>query len=147
MNSMKLRTRLAMLLVLVALAAMPQSHASAAAGLSIELNKVEDSADKTCVAALVLRNDMSASLDRFSLDLYVFDADGVIARQMVLDLAPLRADKTTVVRFPILGRPCATIGRVLINDIPSCRSEATGKDLDCLASLTVSSRDRIGLIK
>lgn len=147
MNSVKLRNRLAALLIFVAFAAPPQSQAAAAAGLSIELNKVEDSADQTCVAALVLRNDMSASLDRFSLDLYVFDADGVIARQVVLDLAPLRAAKTTVVRFPILGQPCATIGRVLINDIPSCRSEATGEDLDCLASLTVSSRDRIGLIK
>ncbi len=147
MNLALFRGRLTALLILLGLALPPLSGAAAAPGLSIELNKAEDSADQSCIAALVLRNDMGVGLDRFSLDLYVFDSDGVISRQVVLDLAPLRAEKTTVVRFPLLGQPCANIGRVLVNDIPSCRSEATGENLDCVANLVVSSRDRIGLTK
>ncbi len=135
----------AALIIFLTLAGQPVSVGLAGPTLSIELNKVEDTDQKTCVAAFVLRNDLAASLDRFSLDLYIFDSDGIIARQLVLDLAPLRNDKTTVVRFPLLSQPCETIGRVLVNDIPSCRSAETGEDIDCLTALQVSSRDRIDL--
>ena len=137
----------ALALIAAALAGPAAAAGAAEPALTIELNKVEDSDQSTCVAAFVLRNDMAAALDRFSLDLYVFDSEGIIAQQLVLDLAPLRGQKTTVVRFPLLNRPCASIGRVLINDIPSCRSAATGEDLNCLAALSVSSRDRIALTK
>ena len=119
-------------------------------GLDIEINKAEDG-DGTCVVSLVVRNDMGQNLDRFSMDLYVFDSDGVIARQVLLDLAPLRGaqggTKTTVARFNLIARPCAEVSRVLVNDIPSCRGEAAGETLDCLAALTVSSRARIEMVK
>jgi hypothetical protein len=115
-------------------------------GLDIELNKAEDG-DGTCVASLVVRNDMGQTLDRFSMDLYVFDRDGVIARQVLLDLAPLRGDKTTVARFNLIAGPCAEVSRVLVNDIPSCRGAGSGETLDCLAALTVSSRGKIEMVK
>ncbi len=115
-------------------------------GLDIELNKAEDG-DGTCVASLVVRNDMGQTLDRFSMDLYVFDRDGVIARQVLLDLAPLRGDKTTVARFNLIARPCTEVSRVLVNDIPSCRGAGSGETLDCLAALTVSSRGKIEMVK
>ena len=115
-------------------------------GLDIELNKAEDG-DGTCVASLVVRNDMGQTLDRFSMDLYVFDSDGVIARQVLLDLAPLRGDKTTVARFNLIARPCVEVSRILVNDIPSCRGAGSGETLDCLAALTVSSRGKIEMVK
>ena len=119
-------------------------------GLDLELNKAEDG-DGACVVSLVVRNDMGQSLDRFSMDLYVFDSDGVIARQVLLDLAPLRGtqggSKTTVARFNLIARPCADISRILVNDIPSCRGEGAGEALDCLAALTVSSRAEIEMVK
>jgi hypothetical protein len=102
--------------------------------------------DGACVASLVVRNDMGHTLDRFSMDLYVFDRDGVIARQVLLDLAPLRGAKTTVARFNLIG-PCAEVSRILVNDIPSCRGEGSGETLDCLAALTVSSRGSIEMVK
>ena len=114
--------------------------------LEIELNKVEDN-DGACLASFVVRNRLGHTLDRFSMDLYVFDRDGVIARQVLLDLAPLRGDKTTVARFSLIKRPCGEISRILINDIPSCRSEGTGETLDCLDGLTVTSRGLIEMIK
>ncbi len=120
--------------------------AAAGPGLEIELNKAEDG-DGSCVASLVVRNDMGHTLDRFSMDLYVFDGDGVIARQVLLDLAPLRGAKTTVARFNLIAGPCAEVSRILVNDIPSCRGEDSGEALDCLAALTVSSRSSIEMVK
>ena len=114
--------------------------------LDIELNKAEDG-DGNCVVSLVVRNDMGQSLDRFSMDLYVFDLASVIARQVLLDLAPLRDDKTTVVHFNLIARPCAEVSRILVNDIPSCRGESSGETLDCLAALKVASRAKIEMVK
>jgi hypothetical protein len=115
-------------------------------GLDIELNKAEDG-DDACVASFVVRNAMGHTLDRFSMDLYVFDNDGVIARQVLLDLAPLRGNKITVARFNLIARSCGEVSRILINDIPSCRSAGSGDTLDCLAALTVSSRASIEMVK
>ncbi len=134
--------------VAAALIVMGWSGAVSAAepGLDIELNKAEDG-DGTCVASLVVRNDMGQTLDRFSMDLYVFDRDGVIARQVLLDLEPLRGDKTTVARFNLIARPCTEVSRILVNDIPSCRGAGSGETLDCLAALTVSSRGKLEMVK
>ena len=131
------------------LAIMASLGAPAPAGepsLEIELNKVEDNGG-ACLASFVVRNRLGHTLDRFSMDLYVFDSDGVIARQVRLDLAPLRGNKTTVLSFFLIERPCGEISRILINDIPSCRSEGTGETLDCLDGLTVTSRGLIEMIK
>ncbi len=133
-------------LVIVFLAGEAGTALAAEPGLEIELNTVEDNGG-SCLASFVVRNGLGHTLDRFSMDLFVFDRDGVIARQVLLDLAPLRNDKTTVARFSLIKRACADVGRILINDIPSCRSAATGEELDCLAGLAVSSRARIEMIK
>ena len=113
--------------------------------LDIELNKAVDSGDG-CLASFVVQNKLGQTLDRFSLDLFVFDKDGIIARQVLLDMAPLRKAKTTVANFSLIQIPCENIGKVLVNNIPSCRSE-DGDLLDCLADLKVSSRNRIELTK
>ncbi len=115
-------------------------------GIEIELNKVEDNGG-SCLASFVFRNRLGHTLNRFSMDLYVFDRDGVIARRVVLDLAPLRGDKITVAQFFLIERPCGEVSRILINDIPSCRSEGTGETLDCLDGLTVTSRSLIEMVK
>lgn len=130
----------------LALAAPGGAAPAAEPGLDIELNKVEDG-DSACIATLVIRNDLGHTLDRFSMDLYVFDGEGVITRQVLLDLAPLRGNKTTVARFNLIARPCAEVSRILVNDIPSCRGQGSGETLDCLAALAVSSRGRIEMVK
>ncbi len=113
--------------------------------IGIELNKVEDN-DGSCLASFVVQNNFGHTLDPFSLDLFVFDRDGIIARQVLLDLAPLGSD-TTVSEFRLIERPCAEISRVLINSIPFCQSSDTGDTLDCLSGLTVSSRSHVELVK
>lgn len=128
-------------LLTVGFAAAPGARA---AGLSIELNKIEDS-DGACLGTFVIGNGMGHSLDRFSLDLYIFDRDGVVARRVAIDLAPLRRDKTTVTRFPLIQSACDRVGRVLVNDIPACRSADSGEMLDCLTDLSLTSRAGVEL--
>ena len=113
--------------------------------LSIELNKLEE-IDGKCQASLVIDNRLGHALDRFNIDLFVFDRAGVIAHRVLVDLAPLRDDKTTVATFALVEGPCSGIGRVLVNDIPACRGES-GVDLDCVAALAVSSRAETPLAK
>ncbi|RMD65070.1 MAG: Tat pathway signal sequence domain protein [Alphaproteobacteria bacterium] len=140
------RTLLGWVVAGVATLSMIVAPAAAEPGLHIELNKTEDGG-QSCLASFVVRNQLGHTLDRFSLDLYVFDRNGVIIRQVLLDMAPLRNDKTTVARFALIDRPCADIGQLLVNSIPSCRAEESGQTLDCVGRLTVSSRDRIEMVK
>jgi hypothetical protein len=119
--------------------------AEAQDGLTIELNKVEDF-EGGCMASFVFQNNLGVTLDRFNLDLFLFDAKGVIMRRVTIDMAPLPNGKTRVAQFHLYNGPCADLGQVLVNDIPQCRAE-TGEPVDCLAGLKVSSRSAIALAK
>ena len=116
-----------------------------AGGLSIELNKAED-VDGGCVASFVFQNNLGATLDRFNLDLFLFDPQGVIVRRVTIDMAPLLDGKTRVAQFHLHNGGCAEVSRILVNDIPQCRAE-TGEPANCLAGLAVSSRSAIALTK
>ena len=114
-------------------------------GLTIELNKTED-LDGGCMASFVFQNNLGATLDRFNVDLFLFDPEGVIVRRVTIDMAPLPNGKTRVAQFHLHSGACVGLGRILVNDFPQCRAE-TGAQLDCLAGLTVSSRSAIALAK
>lgn len=142
------RRALAGFAVIVALDAVVfpvASPAGAEGGLAIELNKVED-VDGGCMASFVFQNNLGATLDRFNLDLFLFDAKGVILRRVTIDMAPLPNGKTRVAQFHLHGGPCAELSRILVNDFPQCRAESGGP-VDCLAGLSVSSRSAIELTK
>jgi hypothetical protein len=117
----------------------------AAQTLDIELNKLEDIEGK-CAASLVLTNRMSETLEQVRFDLYVFGQDGVIARRLLLDTGPMRVDKTTVATFALLDHPCSSVGRLLISDVPLCKT-ANGTPLDCIAVLNLTSLAPIPLAK
>lgn len=133
--------RLAIAILLVS----PALLVAAEKGIAIEINDARTVSGE-CHASFVVRNNLAYTLDRFQLDLYVFGNDGVIKYRSNIDLAPLRNDKSTVIAFRILPGPCAIVSKVLVNDIPLCRAE-DGPKLDCLAGLSVSSRNRIELAK
>jgi hypothetical protein len=116
-----------------------------AGGLTIELNKAADNASGICQASLLVQNGIGATLDRFSIDLYVFDADEVAVSRLLVDLAPLPAGRTTAFTLP-LGRGCATIGKLLIAGIASCRT--TDKSIpDCMAGLETRSRATFAVVR
>lgn len=135
----------AALLVGAAISTAAGIPSARAAGLAIELNKAENGSGG-CLASFVIRNSLGHTLDRFSMDVIIFDRDGVIAGRSLLDLAPLPDAKTTVATFPLQNGGCEGISRVLVNSFPACQAR-DGQDVDCLAGLSVSSRGKIGLEK
>ena len=119
--------------------------ASAADAIHIELNKFEPR-EEACRAYLVFKNGAGSTFTEFKLDLVMFDPDGIIARRLALDAAPLRADKTSVKLFDIEGLACAGIARILINDVLDCR-DAGGEHADCIDLVTSASRNDVPLVK
>ena len=111
----------------------------------MELNKLEDR-DGACRAYLVFGNGSGERFDDFVLDLIVFDRDQVIAKHLAVDAAPLRADKTIVKMFDIVGIGCADIGRILLNDVSKCESR-NGARLDCIDLVAISSRAASDFVK
>jgi hypothetical protein len=119
------------------------SHAQDAGVLAIELNKLEDS-DKGCLSSFLFDNRTGHQLNRFQLDLVFFDPDGIAAKQMLLDMAPLYADKQTFATFLLDDTACDTIGSVLVNGVPACEN-GSGHEIGCIDLLEVSSRSDVPL--
>jgi hypothetical protein len=113
--------------------------------LAIELNKLEDT-DEGCRSLFVFDNETGHELNRFRVDLILFDREGVYAKQLLLDMAPLHEDKKVLASFLLAEDPCASIGSVLINDVPWCENGA-GTKVDCVPLLEVESRTEVPLEK
>jgi hypothetical protein len=113
--------------------------------LAIQLNKLEADGD-TCRAYIVLENRSDLSLEALRLDLVMFDVDGVIARRLAVDAAPLAAGRTSVRVFGISGLACDNIGRVLLNDVLAC-ADAEGERADCMDRIAPESIAGVPFIK
>jgi hypothetical protein len=127
-------TRASRLACGTALAVAFATQASAAPGVSLELNRLEPR-DGACRISLVVANPGDKALDSLKLDLVFFDKDGVISRRLAVEAGPVRAAKTTVKLFDASETSCDAIGRVLLNDVTAC-----GGEQDCLGAVTTSSR-------
>lgn len=119
-------------------AVAPSPAAAQTSGISIELNKLEEQPN-ACRVYMLFENPGQTEFSEFQLDLVLFDTNGVIARRLSLDAAPLRAEKTSVKLFDIDGLACPKIGRILLNDMLGC-ADASGKRTDCLKLIKPSSR-------
>ena len=125
---------------------MPSFATDAQEGeLGIELNKLEDSAEG-CRSIFVFDNRTGHELNRFRIDLILFDTAGVYSKQLLLDMAPLPEDKKTVTSFVLDDRACDQLGSVLVNDVPWCEN-GSGAALDCVGMLEVSSLAKVPLEK
>jgi hypothetical protein len=115
--------------------------------IKLELNKLEPQPESNaCRAYLVFDNSAGPAIEALQLDLILFDQDGVIARRLAVDTAPLRAAKTTVKLFDIPDLACTDIRRILINEVLECR-DAEGPHTDCIERLTLSTRAETALVK
>jgi hypothetical protein len=127
------------------LAALAQPLVAAEAELLIELNKLEDT-EQGCRSLFLFDNATGHELNRFRVDLILFDQDGVYAKQLLLDMAPLYEDKKVLASFLLAEEPCASIGSILVNDLPWCEN-GSGAELDCVPLLKVESRTDVPLEK
>ena len=112
--------------------------AAAEGELLIELNKLEDT-DQGCRSLFLFDNATGHELHRFRVDLILFDQEGVYAKQVLLDMAPLSHDKKVVASFMLPDQECASIGSILVNDLPHCEN-GSGAEVDCVKFLQVRSR-------
>lgn len=130
---------------LLALAIMAAAPAMADEPLGIELNRLEER-DGSCRVYLVMSNPSPRSYEALKLDLVLFGTDGVIARRVAVDTAPLRPTKTTVKLFDVSGLACSGIGSVLLNDVIECRGTDVSAN-DCIASVQPSTRSTVAFTK
>jgi len=127
------------------LVAMPPLAHAQDNELHIELNRLEERG-AGCRVHLVLENTSSQAYTSYRLDLVIFGTNGVIARRLALESAPLRARKTMVKEFELTDFSCKHIGRILLNDISRCTSAAGDMD-DCISAARVSSRGSVEFLK
>jgi hypothetical protein len=119
------------------------AHAQEDGALTIELNKMEDTA-QGCLSSFLFDNRTGHQLSRFQLDLVFFDPDGIAAKQMLLDIAPLYQDKKTFASFLLDETACDKIGSILVNAVPMCEN-GSGHEVGCIDLLEVSSRSQVPL--
>lgn len=133
-----------------------QAPAPGAAPIPVELNKLEPlpAPGQGCRIYLVASNPDPEPIAQLRLDLVLFGTDGVIARRVALDLAPLGARKTAVRLFDLPGQLCDGVGRVLVNEVLACqlglRSGAPPAEEPrqaCTDRLQLSSRAKAELTK
>lgn len=111
----------------------------------IELNKAENT-EQGCRPLFLFDNRSGHQLNRFQVELVLFDQEGVYSNQVLLDMAPLYDGKKTIASFLFTDIACDQIGSILVNDLPACKNSA-GSTLDCLALLQVTSKSDIALEK
>jgi hypothetical protein len=113
--------------------------------MHVELNKLE-SQNSACLAYLVFENNTGHSFSDLTLDLVMFDKQGIIINRLAVNAAPVAAEKTSVKLFDIEDLACEEIGSILLNGVLDCRDEG-GKVPNCVALLSPSSRANVALEK
>ncbi|MFT5174561.1 MAG: hypothetical protein ACI8W7_002748 [Gammaproteobacteria bacterium] len=107
------------------------------ASVGVELNRL-DVRTGGCGVQMVVTNSTGKAFTGFALDLVVFDSGGQITRRTVLNVAPVRASKTTVYAFDLKDLKCADIGSILLNDVVDC-AQGSGPIADCVDDVGVTS--------
>lgn len=131
-------------LALTALLSAPVTSAqegAASAGLSLELNRLEQNG-AACRATLVALNGFAQNLDEAAFELVTFDKAGLIGLMTVIDFGALPPGKTLVRRFDLPETQCGDLSRILVNSVARC----AGKDIDaahCQRNFTTQNRAAI----
>jgi len=132
--------------LLSALIVLPPLAAWAQEGrIAVDLNKLEQ-VDAACRAYLVFENGTGRTFSELKLDLVMFDQKGIVARRLLLDVAPLRVNKMILKWADIKDLKCAGIGRVLLNDVMGCVDEKGAHD-DCVDLIDPSAKTQAPFVK
>lgn len=149
--------RLRALLLAAALACSGPAFAQSG-DVQVELNKLRP-VDDACRAYLVTQNLSDDKFDSLKLDVVMFDADGIVAKRLAVQLAPIPAGKTRLKVFDMADLDCDQIGQLLLNNVLECTTVPTSAEDpaadkpapvahdDCLSRVTVSQRGDVPFIK
>lgn len=113
--------------------------------IHVELNKTEPKGD-ACRVYMIIENDSGRALETLKLDLVLFDTDGVVAKRLAVETAPLAVGKTGLKLFDIADMACPNLGRMLLNDVLAC-ADANGPVADCLTYITPTAKGDLTFIK
>lgn len=116
-----------------------------AGGIEVELNKLEN-VNGACRAYLVTQNLTQSRFDSVSLDVVMFDNDGIVAKRLAVQIGPMAPNKTSLKVFDVNDLSCDDIGQLLLNDVLECRDDNGARD-DCLSLISVSQRGHTSFIK
>jgi hypothetical protein len=109
--------------------------------LSVELNTTR-SLDGACQLLMVVDNRSKIPFSKLTADLVLFDQDGVIVSRVSTPFGSLRPEKRQVLAFPIEDVDCATLSRVLLNQVTECEYAAEA-DFDCTDAIRVRHRGTV----
>jgi hypothetical protein len=78
-----------------------------------------------------------------------FDRAGVINDRSLVELGPLRANKTSLHVFQMPDMDCDNVGEVLLNDVTQCTPAGEGAvaPADCLDVVSLSSKSDIAFTR
>ena len=114
--------------------------------LTIEVNKFEEIEGGGCRAFFLFRNGTPTSFEGFEMSLAIFDKAGVIDRLLSIDAAPLPVARTTLKLFEIPQIACASIGQILLHDVPICKPQ-NAEATDCYPLIDLASKTPAALVK
>ena len=93
-----------------------------------------------------MENKSASAFESLKLDIVVFDTDGIVAKRLAVEAAPLPLGKTSLKVFDIGGLLCDRVGRVLLNEVMTCADDSQARG-DCLELISTSSRAPNSFIK
>ena len=144
-SSHRSAARLCAIVSLTSLFGSGPAKSAGSPDVMLELNKLEPQG-KACRVYLVIDNPSETAFEALKLDLFLFRTDGIVDRQLIIDLAPVRATKKSVKVFDLQALACDAIGSILVNEVRDCR-DSTGPIADCADRLKLSSRSGPALTK
>ncbi|TCL08499.1 hypothetical protein BXY66_0536 [Shimia isoporae] len=135
-------------LLAIALLALPTiataQSTEAPAGISLELNAVED-VEGACRFTFVAHNETSQAIDKAVFETVIFDAEGAVVRLALFDFRELPDGRLRVRQFDVSGMNCNAISQALINGTNSCVIDGVQSTV-CSDGLSLSSRITIKLL-
>lgn len=125
-------------------AALADQTAAPSAVLSIELNTLTQK-DTACRMIFLVENTLKADLETAVFETVLFKTDGGVERLTLFDFQTLPQGRPRVRQFDIPNAKCESFGRVLINDVHSCKGDGiTGAD--CIKGLKLSTKTSVEVL-
>ena len=114
----------------------------------LELNGATDTEAGGCQLTIVATNQLETGIRRAAWQVAIFDKAGAVQSLPSLGFGGLIAGQPRVGLVPLPDRPCAEIGRIVVNDVAECTAEdgsEKGADLRdiCLGGLATQTRKYI----
>lgn len=113
--------------------------------LLIELNQLENM-DQGCRGAVVFTNDTDMMIDDLAVEVAVFDQDDIVKNLWLLPARAMTPGKVRVRQFLFQEESCDDIGRILLNDVVNCETDAGLDAQECLRLIDASSRTDVPFV-